>query len=147
MTAEQLRMARALLRISVRELAKLANVDKNTITGLESGAKGQTATIARLTEVLHARGVLFIPALEGIHGAAVSMRWGMEPPANAHDDEQAGDDGKSEDLQSGAWDDTETMSPEEIEGLRRYWSEGDRWQRLSAPSRKALGRVIGPLLG
>lgn len=147
MTAEQLRMARALLRMSVRELAKLASVDKNTVTALEAGAKGQVATIARLTEVLQARGVLFIPALEGIHGAAVSMRWGMEPPAVAHDNDQAGDDGKDEPLQSSAWDDTEALSPEEIEGLRRYWSEGDRWQRLSPPSRKALGRVIGPLSG
>ena len=147
MTPEQLRMARALLRISAKELAKLASVNKGTISGLEAGAKGQAETIARLREVLLARGVLFIPALEGIHGAAVSMRWGMEPPAVAHDDDQAGEDGKDEGLQSSAWDDTETLSPEEIEGLRRYWSEGDRWQQLSAPSRKALGRVIGPLSG
>ncbi len=143
MTAEQLRMARALLRISVRELAKLANVDKNTVTGLESGAKGQAATIVRLTEALQSRGVLFIPALEGIHGAAVSMRWGIEPPAVPHDDEEAGDDGEEMSLQSGASDDADAISPEEIEGLRRYWSEGDRWEHLSVSSRKALGRVIG----
>lgn len=142
MTAEQLRMARALIRVSVRELAKLANVDKNTITGLESGAKGQAATITRLTEVFQARGVLFIPALEGIHGAAVSMRWGMEPPPLAVDDEQAGEPGKDEGMQSSAWDDTEVVSPDEIEGLRRYWSEQYRWDQLSLSSRKTLSRII-----
>ncbi len=147
MTPEQLRMARALLRISAKELARLANVNKGTISGLEAGAKGQAETIARLREVLLARGVLFIPALEGIHGAAVSMRWGTEPPAATHDDEQTNEGGEEDGMQSGAWDDTEAMSGEEIEGLRRYWSQGDRWQQLSAPSQKALGRVMGPLSG
>jgi transcriptional regulator with XRE-family HTH domain len=147
MTAEQLRMARALLRIGVRELARLASVDKNTISALENGAKGHAATIARLKEALQERGVLLIPALEGIHGAAVSMRWGMEPPKGMRDDEQADEGEDDEGLQSSAWDDTEMLPVEEIDGLRRYWSEADRWEYLSSPSRKALGRMIGPLSG
>ena len=120
MTAEQLRMARALLRIGVRELARLANVDKNTISALENGAKGHAATIARLKEALQERGVLLIPALEGIHGAAVSMRWGMEPPKGMRDGAQTDEGEDDEGLRSSAWDDTEMLPAKEIDGLRRY---------------------------
>ena len=48
-TAEQIRMARAGLRISVRELAEASGVAESTILRFEGGKGGmQTGTLARI---------------------------------------------------------------------------------------------------
>lgn len=147
MNAEQLRMARALLRISVRDLAKEAGVNPGTIINLEGGTKGQAATIVRLRETLQAKGVVFIGELEPFHEPGVAMRWGEKPPAVASEDEagnEAGDAGQGSSAQP--WDKAEAhLDSGDIEEMRRYWAEGDRWRRLSEPSRKALARAIGSL--
>ena len=61
--ASQVRMARAALRISVRELAALSGVADSTILRFETG-KGAilTTNMARIQEALEEAGVLFLPA-------------------------------------------------------------------------------------
>lgn len=59
----QMRMARAALKISVRELAEMSGVADSTILRFESG-KGAilTTNMKRMQEALEAAGVTFLPA-------------------------------------------------------------------------------------
>lgn len=61
--ASQVRMARAALRISVRELAALSGVADSTILRFETG-KGAilTTNMARIQEALEEAGALFLSA-------------------------------------------------------------------------------------
>jgi transcriptional regulator with XRE-family HTH domain len=60
MNAAQCRMARAALRLSVRDLAKLAQVATGTITRLEAGEKLQARTLADVQRALEKAGIEFI---------------------------------------------------------------------------------------
>ena len=58
--ADQIRMARAGTRISVRELAKLAGVSAMTVTRLENGHSGGHAeTMRKIQLAFEAKGVEF----------------------------------------------------------------------------------------
>jgi transcriptional regulator with XRE-family HTH domain len=59
MKAIQLRMARAAVGWSVRELAKRADVNANTVTRIENGADAKQSTMERLQRALEAAGVEF----------------------------------------------------------------------------------------
>jgi transcriptional regulator with XRE-family HTH domain len=59
MNAAQCRMARAALRLSVRDLAKLAQVATGTITRLEAGEALQARTLADIRQALEKAGVIF----------------------------------------------------------------------------------------
>ena len=59
MNAAQCRMARAALRLSVRDLAKLAQVATGTITRLEAGEALQARTLADIRHALEKAGVVF----------------------------------------------------------------------------------------
>ena len=85
MTSDQLRMARALLRLNQSELAVFANVTANTIRSIENGNRGRPSVVKKLRVAFIERGVLFIDAFEPYHGAGVAMRWGVEAPAGADD--------------------------------------------------------------
>lgn len=74
-TSEQVRAARALLRIGQVELADLAGVSVETIKRLEKNTgplKGYKATRDALHNALEAAGVEFIPENGG--GAGVRLR-------------------------------------------------------------------------
>jgi transcriptional regulator with XRE-family HTH domain len=58
MNAAQCRMARAALRLSVRDLAKLAQVATGTITRLEAGEALQARTLADIRHALEKAGVI-----------------------------------------------------------------------------------------
>lgn len=60
MTSAQLRMARAAVGWTVRELAERSGVHRNTITRLESGADGEVRTFGTLQATLEAAGIIFI---------------------------------------------------------------------------------------
>ena len=63
LTSLQVRLARCALGLSLRDLASAADVSPNTITRFELGKGGlQTASLARLQEVLEQRGVVFVAA-------------------------------------------------------------------------------------
>ena len=73
-TPEQIRMARAGLGVSVRELAEMSDVAESTILRFESGKGGmQTGTLARLRTALEAEGVIFIEADDAI-GPGVRLK-------------------------------------------------------------------------
>ena len=56
----QLRMARAALRMSVRALAQMADVDKNTISRCESGARVMSDSLEKLERALIDLGIVFV---------------------------------------------------------------------------------------
>ncbi|HSM42680.1 MAG TPA: helix-turn-helix transcriptional regulator, partial [Afifellaceae bacterium] len=65
-TPSQCRMARAALKIGVRDLAKMAGVSPMTITRFETGQTGGYAmTLQKLQSALEAAGVEFIDANGG----------------------------------------------------------------------------------
>jgi len=74
-TGEQLRAARALLRMEQRGLADASGVSLETIKRLE-GIKGpisaNAATVEKITKALETAGVLFIP--ENGEGPGVRLR-------------------------------------------------------------------------
>jgi len=73
-TPEQIRMARAGLGISVRELAEASGVAESTILRFESGKGGmQTGTLTRIREALEADGVMFVDADDAI-GPGVRLK-------------------------------------------------------------------------
>lgn len=73
-TSLQVRLARCALGLSLRELASAAEVSPNTITRFELGKGGlQTASLARLQEVLEHRGVVFVAA-DGAGSATIRLK-------------------------------------------------------------------------
>jgi len=73
MQPSQCRMARAALKISVRELAKMAGVAANTITRFETGkSRGYADTVANIQRALEKAGVEFIDENGG--GPGVRLR-------------------------------------------------------------------------
>lgn len=67
-------MARAALRLGVRELADLSGVSTMTISRFENGQSGgQAETLRKLQSALEVAGVDFIPENGG--GAGVRMRF------------------------------------------------------------------------
>jgi transcriptional regulator with XRE-family HTH domain len=74
-TGDQLRMARAALKLGVRQVAELAKVAPMTISRLENGqSSGQGETLARIRAALEAAGIEFIPENGG--GPGVRLRKG-----------------------------------------------------------------------
>jgi transcriptional regulator with XRE-family HTH domain len=71
MNADQLRMARAALRWSVRDLAEKSGITANTISRIENGSDTRTSTVESLKRALEAGGVVFIPENGG--GAGVRL--------------------------------------------------------------------------
>ena len=72
MTAEQLRMARAAVKLSVRELAEKADVTPNTVSRIENGGDAMASTLSKLRDVLEREGIEFIPENGG--GAGVRLK-------------------------------------------------------------------------
>ena len=72
MNADQLRMARAAIRWSVRDLAKNSGITANTISRIENGADTRASTLATLRAALIDGGVEFISENGG--GAGVRLR-------------------------------------------------------------------------
>lgn len=124
MTADQLRMARALLRLSITELAEIAGVDKMVIVRMEAGRRAQPTTIAKLRAALDAKGVAFLGPIEPFTEATVAMRFGTKAP-----------DATDETVENDGSDPT-------IDAMRGYWADGQRWNRLSSSGQKAIARAL-----
>lgn len=74
MTPEQVRMARAALRIGVRELAEMAGVTPATITRYETEKGGLQHTSAEaIRKALEARGIKFLESGDAANGDGVSL--------------------------------------------------------------------------
>lgn len=59
-TATQARMARAALRLTVRDVAEKAGLDKNTVSNFEMTGSAHTSTAQSLRDFYEARGCRFI---------------------------------------------------------------------------------------
>jgi transcriptional regulator with XRE-family HTH domain len=68
-------MARAVLRITIRELAERAGLDKGTIIRIESGAGAHALTLKQLRSVLEAAGIEFIDEIAGVSGPGIRLKW------------------------------------------------------------------------
>ena len=72
-TSAQVRMARAALNWTVRDLAKAAGLHRNTITNIEVGRyTGDPSTLAVIESVLKNAGIIFIEENGG--GPGVRLR-------------------------------------------------------------------------
>ncbi len=72
MDGSQARMARAALKMSVRDLAAAAKVSPNTVTRVEAGLPVNNSTVAAIRSALEAAGVEFIAENGG--GPGVRLR-------------------------------------------------------------------------
>ena len=75
MKPEQVRMARAALRIGVRDLAERAGVSFTTVSRFETGASGlQHSTAEAIREALEAEGIQFLENGDVAAGPGVSLK-------------------------------------------------------------------------
>jgi DNA-binding XRE family transcriptional regulator len=72
MLASQCRMARAALKMTVRQLAAAAEVSHDTIVRLEDGQELKASTIDKVRNALESAGVVFTP--ENGDGPGVKLR-------------------------------------------------------------------------
>jgi DNA-binding XRE family transcriptional regulator len=72
MDGSQLRMARAALKMGVRELGELAQVSPNTITRIEADLPSNPSTILAVRSALEKAGVIFVSENGG--GAGVRLK-------------------------------------------------------------------------
>ena len=77
MNGAQVRMARAALKLSVRELAVAARVSPNTITRVEADQPCNPSTMAVIQRALESAGVIFLS--ENGEGAGVRLRKHVAP--------------------------------------------------------------------
>jgi len=74
-TSAQVRMARAALNWSVRDLAEAAQIHRNTVTNIETGRYvGDAATLAAIVGALKRAGVEFIDENGGGPGVRLRRR-------------------------------------------------------------------------
>lgn len=158
LTGEQLRMARAALRLTVKETAELAGVDKGTIVRIEAGEKSYKRTLRDLRNALENAGLFFIDAKEGFHGAAVAFKWGFEP-ARFGEGQGATARGRGGEgsLDARGWDWSEAKASDGQEPTPSLsWTDEDRarqiaywrdkpekWAALAEVSRQCLLRAMG----
>ena len=135
----------------MRETAKLSGIDPSTIVRIEAGEKAYRLTLDRLREVLEAKGVRFIPALEGDHEAGVALRWGAElSQCSSWNDETPKSDKGPGRKAASTWDDFAEGEPvpPEIEDLRTFWrTRPAEWAALHEASRHALLREMHQAFG
>jgi len=90
-TGAQLRMARAAIKMSVRDLAKLAGVSPNTITRVEADLQANRATIAAIQRALESAGVIFVD--QNGEGPGVRLRKGFDAAPESPDWRPSGEHG------------------------------------------------------
>jgi transcriptional regulator with XRE-family HTH domain len=89
----QIRMARAALKIGIRDLAKAAEVSPTTVTRIEADLPSNPATLRALQRALEAAGVEFIPENGG--GAGVRLKHRTSPPGEGEHSSRHGTDKES----------------------------------------------------
>lgn len=72
-TGTQLRMARAALKIGVREVGQLAKVSPATVTRIEAGHPANSSTLGAIRIALEVAGVEFIPENGGGEGVRLKQ--------------------------------------------------------------------------
>ena len=135
-TGEQLRMARAALKMTLRDLAARAGVDKGTLVRIEAGNSAHPLTLKQVRQVLEAAGVLFIEPVDGEHRGAAALRWDADLCGQA--ERGAGEDVRRTAARSMRGRGMRTRSYLGIScTLRRSWDRGDA--RLLARAAHRVG--------
>ncbi len=151
LSAEQIRMARAALKLTMRELAARAEIDKSTLVRIEAGYGAHPFTLKQLQEVLESAGAVFIDPVEGEHGPAVGLKWGIEIPQRQPGEGTAASEDSTGGIKA-VWDDIEgdadldallsepeTLNPDMAEMWR---DDPELWARLSEGGRETLSRSM-----
>ena len=73
-TGAQLRMARAAVRLGVRDLARLAQISPTTVTRAEADLPVNKTVIAAIERALEASGIEFIPENGGGPGVRLKAK-------------------------------------------------------------------------
>jgi len=73
-TGAQLRMARAAVRLGVRDLARLAQISPTTVTRAEADLPVNKTVIAAIERALEAAGIEFIPENGGGPGVRLKAK-------------------------------------------------------------------------
>jgi transcriptional regulator with XRE-family HTH domain len=148
-TAGQCRAARALLGWSQRDLEVRAKVSRKAIADFEREASTPYPRTTRdIVETLEAAGIVFQAPQEGVMGAGVALKWGVEPKVDVSLGKEArGATGGG--IDACAWDDgfpQETMdndlppiTDEMREEMREYLKTAD----VSAFGRTVLTKDFG----
>lgn len=144
-------MARAALKLTMRELAARAEIDKSTLVRIEAGYGAHPFTLRQLRETLEAAGVFFIDAQEGVHASGVALKWGAEIPSR-QPGEGAAASGEGETGIKAAWDDIEEAADADLDALpseepglnpdmaEMWQADPELWARLSQGGRETLSR-------
>jgi transcriptional regulator with XRE-family HTH domain len=135
-TGDQLRMARAALRLTVKETADLAGIDKGTIVRIEAGENAYRLTLNRLQEVLETAGIVFLDAIDGVEGPGIRLRWGVDVQARAAGKGERDDEGK------GGVRKAQNLDEDAAE-LAAYWADHqEQWAKLSPSGRQVLSNMM-----
>ena len=158
MTGEQLRAARALLKLGTRDLAALAGVDKMAIVRAEAGSKKTyVGTIEKLRHALESAGIVFLDGVTGEYQPTAALRWGVKSvdPTTKQTNDDAGGQSGSE-LSSAAWDDFDDfasdqpvtpyiipISDADRANLRQHFADPERWNKLSDRAKAVYRHELG----
>jgi transcriptional regulator with XRE-family HTH domain len=148
MTPAQLRMARALLQLGIRELAEMAGVDKMSVQRIESGRRAHPPTMAKIKAALIEEGIIFLGAVEPLYTETIALRWDRRSSATDKESQPNDEaDAADSETEARAWDEVDTnLSTEQRAALGGYWADAGRWDQLSRASREALSKRIGETL-
>jgi transcriptional regulator with XRE-family HTH domain len=159
-TGDQARMARAAVKLTVRELSVRADIDKTTIIRIEGGAQSTARIMRKLQTALEAEGIEFTQPVEGVCGSGVRFKWGAEAPKTSDtqgDATSQGDDTGTLDARGWDWEEDASEAVEDDEPLPPLeWTDEDKadqiehwrsrpeaWARLHEVSRQCLLRAMG----
>ena len=150
-TGDQLRMARAALKMTIREVSELTGIDKSTVVRTEAGGKAYYQTISTLQALFERLGIEFIDPIEGVRGQGVCFKWGADvPQRQPGEGTAAGTDGETG--IKAAWDDIEgdadldallSEEPGLNPDMAEMWqADPELWARLSQGGRETLSRSM-----
>src|ERR1700716_1879423 len=128
-TSTQIRMARAAIAWTVRELAEKSGVHRNTIVRIEAGGGSHGPTLAALQRAFEDAGIEFLEAAEGVGGPGVRWKLGAKIPYD-----------KKREIGVDAYGDGGTNARQaDAEELAAYWRVHPReWAELSQTGRHVL---------
>jgi transcriptional regulator with XRE-family HTH domain len=138
-TSTQIRMARAAIAWTVRELAERSGVHRNTIVRIEAGEGSHGPTLAALQRAFEDAGIEFLEAADGVGGPGVRWKLGVKIPY----------DKKREAASEAASRGGAKALDREVNDLASFWRDHpDDWAALSQTSRAVLSRdMIGDAFG
>ena len=134
-TSTQIRMARAAITWTVRQLAERSGVHRNTIVRIEAGEGSHGPTLAALQRAFEDAGIEFLEAADGVGGPGVRWKLGVKIPY----------DKKREASSEGSGGGGAKAMDSEAQDLTSFWRDHhDDWAALSQTSRAVLsGDTIG----